>query len=161
MSIYYFDASAVVKRYVIEPGTSWIRELCGASDEIGAGRRHRIFLGEITRVEVAAAFSQKAIRSKEISPRNADDAYKLFLSHLETEYSVVPLASDLLGTAAMLAQRHVLRAYDAVQLALALRANDLLTQNALALSFVSGDARLLQAARAEGLTAENPFDHAD
>ncbi len=160
MSLYYLDASAVVKRYVIEQGTHWIRELCNACDGDSV-RLHRIYLGEITRVEVAAALAQKANRSKEIRLLDATDAYKLFLNHLETEYSVVPVVSDLLRMAAELAQRHVLRAYDAVQLALALRANNLLRENALELIFVSGDARLLQAAQNVGLATENPLDHAD
>jgi hypothetical protein len=60
----------------------------------------------------------------------------------------------------LLAERHPLRGYDAVQLAAALavhrpRAAALLP----ALTFVCADARLNAAATAEGLTVEDPNDH--
>lgn len=50
-----------------------------------------------------------------------------------------------------------LRAYDAVQLAAALTANDaLVTADLSPLIFVAADNDLLAAARAEGLAADNP-----
>ena len=56
-------------------------------------------------------------------------------------------------------QQYPLRAYDAVQLAVALRYARILAAFGLPLIFVSGDAALLNAARAEGLPTDNPFDH--
>lgn len=54
-----------------------------------------------------------------------------------------------------------LRAYDAIQLALAIHANDLLKENTLSLIFVTGDKTLLQAAQSEGLATDDPHDRAD
>jgi predicted nucleic acid-binding protein len=31
MTLYYFDASAVVKYYVTEPGSNWVRQLVSVS----------------------------------------------------------------------------------------------------------------------------------
>jgi predicted nucleic acid-binding protein len=59
--------------------------------------------------------------------------------------------------AADLTQHHPLKAYDAVQLAVALRYGPVLAGHPF--TFVSGDDTLLAAARAEELSIENPFDH--
>jgi len=56
-----------------------------------------------------------------------------------------------------LTQRHPLKAYDAVQLAVALRYGPILSGHPF--TFVSGDSTLLAAVHAEGLVTENPFDH--
>ena len=65
----------------------------------------------------------------------------------------------IFGEAALLTQRHPLKAYDAVQLAVALRQNRALATVKQSLIFVSGDKTLLAAAKAEGLDIDNPFDH--
>ncbi|GEM_PF-2196064 len=48
MSIYFLDASALAKRYLIENGTNWIREIC---DPVNA---HLIIASQITRDLLAA-----------------------------------------------------------------------------------------------------------
>lgn len=60
---------------------------------------------------------------------------------------------------ASLTRRHPLKAYDAVQLAVALRQNQALALVERSLIFVSGDKTLLSAAQAEGLATDNPFGH--
>ena len=159
MSVYYFDASVVVKRYVNESGTARIRWLCFARDEETNARLHRIIVGEISRVEVASAITRKATKTKEISEQNAEASYKLFIAHLEDEYQVALVSSVLLRFAADLARKYSLRAYDAVQLAHAVQANNFLIENDLSLIFISSDKTLMQAAQAEGLPTENPDDH--
>jgi hypothetical protein len=60
----------------------------------------------------------------------------------------------------ILAERHALRGYDAVQLAAALELQTVLTASGLpALTLVSADAELNAAAAAEGLTVEDPNLH--
>ena len=71
------------------------------------------------------------------------------------------LTSPLIRNAATLARQHALRAYDALQLALAIHANALLKANDLALIFVAADKALLQTAQSEGLTTDSPRHHAD
>jgi predicted nucleic acid-binding protein len=59
-----------------------------------------------------------------------------------------------------LLERHPLRAYDAIQLASALIANDaLLTAGFAPLIVLAADDRLLDAAQAEGLMTDNPNAH--
>jgi predicted nucleic acid-binding protein len=50
---YYFDASALVKRYAEKSGSTWVREITGPSAQ------HTILLAEITLAEVAAALAAK------------------------------------------------------------------------------------------------------
>jgi predicted nucleic acid-binding protein len=59
-----------------------------------------------------------------------------------------------------LVTRHPLRAYDAVQLASALRVqSELVRTRAPALTFLSADDRLVAIAQAEGLLTDNPNRH--
>jgi len=42
MAVYYFDASAVVKYDVTEPGGTWVQQLIAAQDAEKAQARHHI-----------------------------------------------------------------------------------------------------------------------
>jgi len=57
MTLYYFDTSALVKYYVLEPGSTWVREIVNALEAPGEQRAHLILISEITVPEVAAAFA--------------------------------------------------------------------------------------------------------
>jgi predicted nucleic acid-binding protein len=151
---FYLDTSAVVKRYLPEIGTAWIRRLTDPA----AG--HIVVLGEITLVEVAAAIAAKHRASSGISRQERDDALTLFLQHYHTEYEATAIDRTILERAVDLTQRHRLRGYDAVQLATALLANELLTAAGLpALTFIAADDDIVAAASAEGLSVDNPNLH--
>jgi len=50
--IYFFDSSALVKRYVSETGTDWVRNIfAGAKPE-------EVFISKISGAEVVAAFAR-------------------------------------------------------------------------------------------------------
>ena len=57
MALYYFDASALVKYYVTEPGSTWARQVIDAQEPVSAQSRHVILVAEISRVEVAAGLA--------------------------------------------------------------------------------------------------------
>jgi predicted nucleic acid-binding protein len=158
MVLHYFDASALVKYYVTEPGSTWVRQIIDAQDPETGRSRHIILIAEITRVETAAGLAVIA-RIGRIGKIARDRAYRRFMSQLAQRYAIIPLISEDLETAAHLTQQHPLKAYDAIQLAVALRYHRLLTGSQHTCIFVSGDASLLNAARAEGLSTDNPFDH--
>jgi hypothetical protein len=48
----YFDSSALVKRYLAEPGTTWVQTWCSDPGQTVA-------VAEIGLVEIAAAFASK------------------------------------------------------------------------------------------------------
>ncbi|HEX5549156.1 MAG TPA: type II toxin-antitoxin system VapC family toxin [Ktedonobacterales bacterium] len=49
MPSYFFDSSAIVKRYHREPGTAWVQELCEPQSH------PPIYLSQLAEVEVVAA----------------------------------------------------------------------------------------------------------
>ena len=101
----YLETGVLVKYYVTEPGSSWVRNLVEETEERG---------GIVTR--------------------------------------------DILDEAAELCLRHPLKGYDAVHLATGIALRDSLGEE-VRFVYVTGDASLAEAARLEGLTVENPFEH--
>ena len=158
MALYYFDTSTLVKYYVAEPGSAWVRQLIDAPDPASGQSHHIILVAEITRVEVAAGLAAIE-RAGRIRRADRERAYRRFTSQLTQRYAIVSLVTDDLATAAQLTQRHPLKAYDAVQLAVALRSQRTLSVRQHTLTFVSGDTPLIAAAQAEELPTDNPFAH--
>jgi predicted nucleic acid-binding protein len=158
MAFYYFDTSALVKYYVTEPGSTWVIDLIDARNPDTGLPMHTMFVAGASVAEVSAALSVLHRRGI-ISRRQRDDAYDHFLADLEEQFAIVTMPLQDFYSAAELAQCHPLKAYDAVQLAVALRQNQVLAAHDLTLTFVSGDDTLLVAAQSEGLPTDNPFDH--
>ena len=116
MAVYFFDSSAVVKRYVQESGTGWIQRL--AHPRAG----NLTYLARITAVEVCAAIARRR-RAGTVPSSDAAAALARFRFDLAQEYLVLEITASLLAGAMRLADTHELRAYDAVQLAAALELN--------------------------------------
>lgn len=154
MTHYFLDSSAIVKRYLPETGTTWVRQLCDPA----AG--NTIAVSAMTAVEVAAALAARHRASRGISRRARDNTLTLFLQHFKGEYDVIDASRAILDQAVDLTQRHRLRGYDAVPLGTALAVNvALLAAGLPGLIFVVADADLAAAARAEGLAADDPDLH--
>lgn len=153
MTAYGFDSSALVKRYVAEVGTAWVRS------QVIPNAGHTIFVAQITPVEVVSALARRA-RAGQIDARTGRAARLLVDRHHVREYQVIRLTDEIVGRAEDLLEHHPLRAADALQLASALAvSNRLMASNLSGLVFVSGDQRLLTAAMAEGLQTDNPDRH--
>jgi len=156
MSVYYFDASALVKYYVTEPGSTWVRQLIEEQHSQNGQYQHVILISEITRVEVAAGLAIIE-RVGRIRRAEREREYLRFISQLVHRYTVIPVTTENLETAARLTQQYPLKAYDAVQLATALHVRQALADQSLI--FVCGDRSLSAAAQTEQLSVENPFEH--
>lgn len=153
MTTYFLDTSALVKRYLTEIGSIWIGVL---TDPVSL---NSVSVAGITRVEAAAAIAARQ-RAGTISQEERDKLVALLLHHFDTEYLVTVLTDSVIEQAVSLTQRHRLRGYDAVQLAIALDTQTTAIAAGLpGLTFVAADDDLLTAARAEGLAAENPNLH--
>jgi hypothetical protein len=152
LSIFFFDSSALAKRYLQEMGTNWVTSVTDPT----AG--NSILISEITKVEVVNAVMKKE-RTGNISPTEADLAIDEFLFHVGSQYQIVSVRPTMTDRAVILVRRHVLRAYDAVQLATALEINAVGSPIGSSLIFVSADAALNQAALGEGLLVENPLQY--
>ncbi len=150
---YFIDSSGLVKRYVQEDGTVWVRRLTRR----GAGRR--IYLAGITAVEVTAAVARRR-KGRTLTAAKASSILHRFRRHLAGRYTLIDISPALLADAVRLANRHALRAYDAVQLAAALRIRQERRDAGLApVTLISADQALNDAATAEGLTVDDPRSH--
>lgn len=153
MEVYFFDSSAIVKRYVIETGSTWVQ---GVVDPASG---NRVYVARITVVEVVAALTRQG-RGGALTPTGATAAVSQFRLGFSNEYRLVEVTPAVLVQAMDLAESHALRGYDAVQLVSALRANTRrLTSGLPALTLVSADAALNAAALAEGLPVDDPNAH--
>jgi predicted nucleic acid-binding protein len=146
-----------VKRYVTETGSEWIKSQCRKTAE------NRIILSYATLTEAVTAFCRKARQqdlSQRISELDRDRRIKRFRRDVELRYSLVDVTKEIYIYAGDLCRIHKLRAYDAIQLACALKArNELVALERTAPIFVSADTDLLSIAQAEGFDVENPNDH--
>ena len=158
MAHFYFDTSALVKYYVLEPGSTWIRSIVDATDVQSGQPVHSISIADITIAETTAAFGVLH-RTGRIRRRVWSAAFDLFMADVAQHWLVVDTVRRDFVVAADLTRNHTLRADDAVQLAVALRTRTVLAALQLAVTFVSGDGTLLTAAQREGLATDNPFDH--
>jgi predicted nucleic acid-binding protein len=121
-------------------------------------RVNQICIADASLAEVPAAFAILE-RGGRISRYVRDLMYDKFLKSASNEFQSSQITTEHAFAAGELTQKYPLRGYDAIQLAIALDLNRDLKQQGVTMIFVSGDHALLQAARAEGLAAENPFDH--
>ncbi len=153
MRVYYLDASAFAKHYLIEPGSKWVSGLLKGSAE------DRFLSTELIGVEVVCAIA-RAEREKRIGLALRNSLAARAIEETRVLLQLIAASRQVLGHASQLALRHALRAYDAVHLATALRIlSETLWQGLPAPIFVTTDENLLAAARAEGLAAENPNEH--
>lgn len=160
MPSYFFDSSAIIKRYHREPGTAWIQAVCEP-------RVHPpLFLSQLAQVEVIAAL-RRVGRTGALHHSWVDVMVHRFERHITLSdparaipvYRLVPITAPILALATVLCNQHwqarpsPLRSLDAIQLACALAAATGLSDE---LVFVTSDARLSAVASVEGFRVLNP-----
>ena len=150
----YLDSSVVVKRYVDEAGSAWLRGLLApAADAL-------VFTSRLTAVETVSAFARR-LRDGTLTTDEFTALRDAFLTHCLDEYQLIPVAADIITLSCALLERRPLRAYDAVHLATALVVQGFLARRGQAsLTFLSADDRLNRAAAVEGLPTDDPNQHA-
>lgn len=155
----YLDTSALIKRYIREPGSDSIRKKIEA-EEAGGGLA---FTPMLTFAEVHAALTQRR-KDRSLSKRGFENSRQLF----ETDWAVT-LSPIALDAGVLLIVRDVvglgLKGADAVHLASALWLRDSVALGALpnaagqAVVFATSDKRLARAAQAKKLVTFIPQDH--
>lgn len=138
--IAYLDASALVKRYVVERGSRGTISLTAECDMIATST--------VTRAEVAAALA-KAARTGLVTETRARRAQRSFAADWP-DLVRVPVTEALVERAETLAWDHGLRGYDAVQLASALAWQESVGTEIVLATF---DQQLWEAAPKAGATA--------
>jgi uncharacterized protein len=142
----FFDASALVKLYVPEPGTDVVPSVDDPP-----------MISELTRVELPSALWRKH-RLGQLSAQDASDLSTDFEADYYGEagqprFAVMRISDRTVAAAARLVARADLRAGDAIQLASALVARQVGRE---VTAFATFDARLRTAAAVEGFTLVPP-----
>ncbi|MBL8797048.1 MAG: type II toxin-antitoxin system VapC family toxin [Planctomycetia bacterium] len=151
MACFFFDSSAVVKRYLSETGSQWVRAILDPTVA------HDIFLVKITGVEAVSAFVRQ---SPALPPAVLVQILTEFKYDMQVQYQLLNVTDALLTRATGLVETHRLRGYDAVQLAAALELATVSSAITPAtMTFVCADVRLNSAAQAEGLAVDDPNSH--
>jgi predicted nucleic acid-binding protein len=135
--ILYLETSNLVKLYVKEKDSGAVRESVEAADVVATS--------VLSYAEARAAFARK-LREKGISA----DAHRSVKNALDRDWPsffVMNVSTGTAKTAGDLAEKHCLRGFDALHLA---AAAELRAAGAASLRFSSADARLREAALAEG-----------
>lgn len=139
--IRFFDTSALVKRYVEEPGSAMVR---------AALRANTVAVARVTLAETAAAVARAArLSAITVAQRDA------ILSRLPLDFArlqVIEIRPALVSRVSSLVTSHPLRAYDAIQLAAAIT----LRQAGTAVEIWCADGDLVAAADAEGFRVVIP-----
>jgi predicted nucleic acid-binding protein len=147
LALYYLETSALVKLYVREPGTERVLALADRASE------NQLAVLALTQVEVRSAIRRRE-KNGEIPTVVASQLLDAFTRHLEGRCVTQAVTDFVVDIASALVDRHVLRAFDAIQLAgyVALKSSagtDLPV-------FVCSDQALLAAAQQEGIAILNP-----
>lgn len=153
MVTYYLDTSALLKRYLNEVGSDWLRRTIAPAHEVV------IVATQLLIIEVISAFNRR-VREETVTTHDYARLSGRFRDDCRNLYQLIALDDTIMNLACALLEHHPLRAYDAVHLATALSVNRWLVEaDETGLTFLSADARLNQAAATEGLVVDNPNDH--
>lgn len=141
--ITYVDTSTLIKLIIEEDGSDAAAALWDQSDTVATAR--------VLFVEARAALAAARRAGRLTAPHHGQAVAAL--DDLWEQFAVVEIDAALVTHAALLAERHALRGYDAVHLAAAVLVGaDVLT---------SADHALCRAGAREGLHVANPLGNGD
>jgi predicted nucleic acid-binding protein len=89
---YFVDSSGLVKRYVQEDGTAWVRRLTRRSPSTV------IDIARITALEVASAVARRR-KARTLNSAKASSILHRFRQHLAGRYTVIAMTPTLLNEA--------------------------------------------------------------
>jgi hypothetical protein len=142
----FLDSTAFVKLFVQEPGTQAL------IDRLESMEDNAKLISAITPIEVAAAILKRE-RAGDIRPEDGEMA-RASLRHESTRIIQQPLNPAVLEASLRLLEQHDLRPQEAIQLASAIVARDML--HGASVSFLSTNPRLLHAARQLNFETADP-----
>jgi uncharacterized protein len=145
---YFFDTSALIKRYLRETGSNWVRAIVRSP-------QNGVVLSSLATVEVHAVVARQQ-KGQRLTPLRANRIRTLYLAHLSVAngYTRIPVSEALLERASELAARYQLRALDSIHLASAIIGRAAMN---IAFIFVTSDKELLAAAQAEKFPIDDPL----
>ncbi len=153
MAVLFFDSSGLVKRYISETGTGWV------INQLRSSAKNDVFIANITGIEVASAFARR-VKGRTLSKISANKSLRRFKRDFDNKFIVIDLTPKIIEEGILLAEKYALRGYDTAQLAVGLSVKNYLAKRGIRnFTFISSDKDLNSAAKAEGLTVDNPNNH--
>ena len=146
MIIFFFDTSALVKRYYDETGTETVDSLIEAED-------NQVVISSLSIIETVSAFRRK-YNTGELSQSDMDELLGSFFQEALEEFVILPMEESVLQFSFDLILNHDLRTLDSLQLSAALS----IDPEADELTFVCADADLVSVAAQQGLDTINPTE---
>lgn len=146
MIFYYLDASAWVKRYYQEIGTTWVQDLF-ANNRI-------LSCASLGMIEVIATLARKG-KAKEIDP----NILKQKVREIEEDWGhfvKIQLSAEAMDIAKDIARTFALRGADAIHLASALLLKRRFAEEDDKLIIITSDRELKEAAQLSGLVVIDP-----
>src|SRR5262249_13091040 len=113
MPVYYFDTSALAKRYVEEAGSAWVQAL------VAQPSGQTIYTSVLPQPELVSALRRR-VREGLLEAPEAEQLAQQVLEHMTQSYALAAITPSVITQACVLLHRHPLRAYDALHLACAL-----------------------------------------
>ncbi len=133
MTAYYIESSAMVKRYAKEKGTNFLIGLLRPS------AKNFLYSVKITEVEVCAALARRR-QGLSLTVNQTAKSTSRFRRIFAKRFFAIDVTDQIIDEAIRLADNHILRDYDAVQLSAAsLAARKRLNDGLTTLVFVSAD----------------------
>ena len=150
--VYYADTSVLAKRHLEEIGRTWVRLLTKPA------ANNTIFTAQISLVELYSALNRQ-LRKKSFNNLRYSRLSSVVSRIWNSQYLTVSTTAKVLEIARQFVEFHPLKAYDAVQLASAIRVRQTMPPGSPPITFLSADNQLLSAAVAEGFSTDNPNLH--
>jgi hypothetical protein len=139
----------LVKRYVVEKGSTWLNGLSA----------NQFVVSTVVYAEVASAVARRA-RGGTLSLSDQTSILNLFRYEMIHLFWKIEVDNAVCQQAGFLAEKYVLRAYDSLQLASAIRAELLFKQSGVpTLTFLTSDKELLVAGSQAGLIMDDPQNY--
>ena len=140
--IYFFDTSALIKRYVQEKGSNIVDNLMESADEI--------FISAITRIESISA-ARRLLEERSLSKSD----FNVFKDNLASDFpffTVVDFSEYIEKKAIELIEKYQIKTLDAIQLACCLAAREDIDH------LVTSDVKLARTASDVGIDTINPLE---
>ena len=141
---YFFDTSALVKRYHVERGTERVDRILDDDDS-------EILISSLTVIESVSAFRRKYNRG-DVSESEMNELLSAFFREALDEFVIVPLEESLLTFSFELVLEADLRTLDSLQLSAGLS----LDEGLEGMRFVTADGDLAERAEKRGLRTVVP-----
>jgi len=150
MAVFYFDTSAIVKRYRREKGTELADDLMDNPREAD-----RFYTSLLSPLEVTSAVTRLS-NAGEITEKTVSEVLARFHTEIRERFRIWPIEEEIIAAAILLVRQQGIRSADAIHLATAVTISSL-SQGSPTV-FLSSDRKLIHAAKEKGLATIDPSE---